>query len=252
VGRHERVAELADLEGARRLLPDGEPLVVADLGSGPGRTVRALLAYDPDVLYALDQVSDLDDDLLTDARVSSRITDLNAPFLPLEPVSVDRVVSLNVAEHLIDPVDHLVACHRVLKPGGLLVLAHSDWDTALFTSTDDGLTRELVDRFVAVLPRWAERSDGFMGRKLLALTDAAADRGTPFELLSVDSWADPHRRFDDGSLAWKVAMGMLAAAREDPRLAARAAGWVEGLRALARAGQFLFTVTDVAVVLRRP
>lgn len=32
----------------------------------------------------------------------------------------------------------------------------------------------------------------------------------------------------------------------------RPGGWVEGLQRLAAAGQFLFTVTDVAVVLRRP
>ncbi len=65
------------------------------------------------------------------------------------------------------------------------------------------------------------------------------------------SWADPHRRFDEGSVAWKVATGILAAAGDDPDLAARAAGWVEGLRRAARNGTFLFAVTDVAVVLRK-
>ncbi|MFP5347928.1 MAG: methyltransferase domain-containing protein [Actinomycetes bacterium] len=252
MGRHERVAELADLAGARGLAGAGDPVVVADLGCGEGRTVRTLLAHSPDVVHAIDRVSALADDLLTDARVRSRIADLDEPDLPVEPSSLHRVVSLNVAEHLLDPVGHLVACHRALRPGGLVVLAHSDWDTALFTSTDDGLTRALVDRFVDVVPTWAERTDGFMGRKLLALANAATLRGAPFELVSVDSWADPHRRFDDGSVAWKVAMGMLAAARDLPDLAARAAGWVEGLRSLADAGQFLFTVTDVAVVLRKP
>ncbi|GAB2690807.1 hypothetical protein GCM10027194_26570 [Thalassiella azotivora] len=244
------MAALADLPGASAAL-EGEELVVADLGCGQGRTVRALLAHGPDVVHAIDHVSDLDDDLLTDARVRSRIADLDDPRLPLEPGTVHRAVSLNVAEHLTDPVAHLLACYEALAPGGLLVLAHSDWDTALFTSTDDALTRELVDRFVAVVPRWAERADGFMGRKLLALADASTARGAPFELVTVDSWADPHRRFDDGSVAWKVAMGMLAAAKEDPDLAGRAAGWVEGLRRLADAGQFLFAVTDVALVLRR-
>jgi SAM-dependent methyltransferase len=245
VGRHEQVAALTRL--------DVDGLVVADLGCGEGRTVRALLERDPApaVVHALDQVSALDDDLLHDARVRSRIADLDER-LPFEDASLDRAISLNVVEHLADPVGHLVECHRVLRPGGVLVLAHSDWDTALFTSTDDALTRALVDRFVTVVPGWAERADAFMGRKLLALADAGVDRGAPFELLDVGSWADPHRRFDDGSVAWKVAMGMLAAARDEPELAARAAGWVEGLRRLADAGQFLFTVTDVAVVLRRP
>lgn len=245
MGRHAQVAALASI--------DRHGLSVADLGCGEGRLVRMLLEHDPSpaVVHAIDQVSALDDDLLSDMRVRSRIADLDEP-LPLEDACLDRVVSLNVSEHLADPVAHVVECHRVLRPGGLLVLAHSDWDTALFTSTDDSLTRELVDRFVQVVPRWAERADGFMGRKLLALADASAGRDADFELVAVDSWADPHRRFDDGSVAWKVAMGMLAAARDDRSLSGRAAGWVEGLRHLAEAGQFLFTVTDVAVVLRKP
>jgi SAM-dependent methyltransferase len=243
VGRHERVAALADL--------DADGLVVADLGCGAGRTVRALLGggggRTPALVHALDHGSHLDDDLLHDPRVRSVTTDLDAP-LPLEDASVDRAVSLNVVEHLADPLAHLAECHRVLRPGGRLVLAHSDWDTALFTSADDALTRTLVDRFVAEVPHFAERADGFMGRKLLTL---AVSAGADWELVEVDTWADTHRRFDDGSVAWKVAAGVLAATRSEPQLAARAAGWVESLRALADAGTFLFTVTDVAVVLRR-
>lgn len=242
MGRHERIVELARL--------DRPGLAVADLGCGSGRTVRALLAGDPEVVHAHDQVSDLDDDLLADPRVRSRIVDLDHD-LPLPAASVDRVVSLNVVEHLVDPVAHLGEVHRVLQPDGLVVLAHSDWDTALFTSTDDALTRELVDRFVAVVPTWADRADGFMGRKLLALCDASATRNA-YEIVDVQSWADPHRRFDEGSVAFKVAMGILAAAADDVDLAARAAGWLDGLRRLAEADQFLFTVTDVAVVLRKP
>jgi SAM-dependent methyltransferase len=157
------------------------------------------------------------------------------------------VISLNVAEHLADPPGHLLECHRVLRPGGRLVLAHSDWDTALFASDDDVLTRMLVDRFVSTVPTWAERADGFMGRKLLRLALNA-----PFELLTADTWADCHRRFDKGSVGWKVAMGVLAATKDDPELATKATGWVEGLAALAAEGHFLFAVTDVALVLRRP
>lgn len=239
MGRHERLAELAQVSS------DG--LVVADLGCGTGRTVRALLAgaHVPATVHAVDHASELDEDLLADPRVVSRLADLDEP-LPFESASLDRVVSMNVAESLARPDALLRECHRVLRPGGLAVVGHSDFDTALFTSDDDALTRLLVDRFVAVVPSWQARADGFMGRKLLGL---AAD--SPFMLEAVHSWADPHRRFDEGSLAWKIAMGMLAAAADDDELAARAAAWIERVRELADAGRFLFAVTDVVVVLRR-
>ncbi len=241
VGRHERIAELTAL--------DASGLQVADLATGPGRTVRALLAAAgerPIRIHAVDAASSLDDEVLHDARVRSVIADLDEP-LPFADAALDRVVSLNVAEHLAEPDAHLLECFRVLKPGGRLVLAHSDWDTALFASEDDALTRMLVDRFVSTVPRWADRADGFMGRRLLRLATSS-----PFELVSVDTWADCHRRFDQGSVSWKVAMGVLAATRDEPALAQQAADWVQGLGQLAADGHFLFAVTDVALVLRRP
>jgi SAM-dependent methyltransferase len=247
VGRSERVAELAAL-GAPDGATPGAVLQVADLATGRGRTARAMLAAvgAPVRIHAVDTASDLDDDLLHDERVRSVLADLDEP-LPFGDAVLDRVVSVNVAEHLADPRAHVADCFRVLRPGGLLVLAHSDWDTALFASDDDALTRTLVDRFVATVPRWAQRADGFMGRKLLGLADAA-----PFELVVVDTWADAHRRFDEDSVGWKVARGVLAATADDAELSRRAAEWVQGLRRLADEGRFLFAVTDVAVVLRVP
>jgi hypothetical protein len=86
-----------------------------------------------------------------------------------------------------------------------------------------------------------------MGRKLLGL---AID--SPLEIVGVETWADCHRRFDQTSVGWKVAMGVLAAASDDPSLSTRATAWVEGLARRAAQGRFLFTVTDVAIVLSRP
>ena len=244
MGRHDRIAELARLDP----LPDGRTLEVADLATGYGRTVRAMLAAatGPLRIHAVDTASGLDDDVLPDARVRSVIADLDEQ-LPFPDRALDRVISVNVAEHLVDARAHLVECYRVLRPGGLLVLAHSDWDTALFASDDDALTRLLVDRFVSTPPRFADRADGFMGRKLLGLTVAA-----PFEIVSMDTWADCHRRFDADSVGWKVARGVLAAAADDPELAVRARDWVQTLVRKAEEGTFLFTVTDVVLVLRRP
>src|SRR3954453_11877637 len=178
MGRHERLAALAEVGS------DG--LVVADLGCGTGRTVRALLAGEhvPATVHAVAHASQLGDDLLQDARVRSRVPDLDEP-LPFGSGSLDRVVSMNGAENLVRPDQLLGECHRVLRPGGLAVVGHTDFDTALFTSDDDALTRLLVDRFVRVVPWWQDSADGFMGRKLLQLA-----AGSPFELVEVRSWAD--------------------------------------------------------------
>src|SRR6478735_9716760 len=115
MGRHERLADLADVA------TDG--LVVADLGCGTGRTVRALLAgrHAPATVHAVDQSVDLDDDLLSDQRVVSRVADLDEP-LPFADDSLDRAVSMNVAESLRDPAAFLLECRRVLRPGGLAVV----------------------------------------------------------------------------------------------------------------------------------
>jgi SAM-dependent methyltransferase len=244
VGRHERIAELTDL-----VVPeDGRPLEIADLATGYGRTARAILAaaQGPVRIHAVDTGPIIDDDLLHDARVRPVLADLDDP-LPFPDARLDRITSVNVAEHLADPRAHVADCFRVLRPGGLLVLMHSDWDTTLVSSDDDALTRRLVDAFVATVPKWVERADGFMGRKLLGLATAA-----PFEIVTVETWADCHRRFDEDSVAWKVARGVLAAAAGDPELAPKAAAWVQTLRRYADEGRFLFAVTDVAVVLRRP
>lgn len=244
MGRYQEAVRLAEI--------DRSGLIVADLGCGTGRLVSALLRNDPAPakVQALDHASELDDELLTDPRVRSAITDLDEA-LPLPDASLDRVFSINTAEHLVDPVHHLVEIHRVLRPGGRAVIVHSDWDTMLFSATDDLLTRRLVDRFVAAMPTWIARADGFMGRRLLRLPRLAAARGALFGREEVQTWADAHRRFDDDSLGHKLAIGIAMAGAADDELAPAIAGWLDGLEEASRAGEFLFCVTDVALVLHK-
>jgi SAM-dependent methyltransferase len=49
------------------------------------------------------------------------VADLNEP-LPIEDGAADTVISLSVLEHLREPAMFLQETHRILKPGGVLVL----------------------------------------------------------------------------------------------------------------------------------
>ena len=76
-------------------------------------------------------------------------------------------------EVLPDP-DALVAeAIRVLRPGGRLVLAHSDFDTLIFASEDLELTRRLVRDYCDTQQPWMDAVDGTIGRRLADIAGRA-------------------------------------------------------------------------------
>jgi SAM-dependent methyltransferase len=54
---------------------------------------------------------------------SANVTIAPDGTLPLEDSSFDAVLSTQVLEHVADPATYLAECHRVLKPGGRLLLS---------------------------------------------------------------------------------------------------------------------------------
>ena len=134
--------------------------------------------------------------------------------------ALDRVVSMNVVEALADPAAFLRECHRVLRPGGLAVdRPHRLRHGAVHQH------RRRADPRAGRPVRRARAGLGRAGRRVHRAQAARAWRPTRRSpCVEVHSWADPHRRFDPGSLAWKIAQGMLAAAADDPDLLARGRG----------------------------
>ncbi len=94
-----------------------------------------------------------------------------------------------------------------------------------------------------------DASDGTIGRKLVAIA-----RQSPFELVDTIAWVTLDTALAEGGAAHTAVRGIAAAVRRDhnEELAARLDDWIEDLRVLATRGEFLFSVNDYAVLLRRP
>ncbi len=228
---------------------DRGPLV--DLGCGRGPTMAALrqrLGPSVELVGVEKQMPVLLEALEADRNVRAVAADLNAP-LPFEDASVEGAVCHNTLECLVNKGGFLREVTRVLVPGGHLLLSHTDFDTMVFNSSDIELTRRLVHANADTQERWMDASDGTIGRKLVAIA-----RHSPLELADTFAWVRVHTDFDEGSVAHTAVRGIAGALRRDDHgeLAARFDAWIDDLQALAQRGEFLFSVNDYAVLLRRP
>jgi SAM-dependent methyltransferase len=103
-----------------------------DIGCGTGEMLAELRDLGFGVVG-----SDLSDDALARARRIAPVLQSVAESLPYPDETVDCIASMDVVEHLDDDVVALREYHRVLRPGGTLLLtvpayqwlwsAHDDW-----------------------------------------------------------------------------------------------------------------------------
>ena len=156
--RHEVVYEA--------IVPRCAGAVVLEAGCGEG--------YGADLLAGVARtVLGLDYDAATAVHVARRyprvaVARTNLVALPVRDGSVDAVVSLQVIEHLWDQERFLRECHRVLRPGGALLVSTPNritFSPGRETPLNPFHTRELSGSELAVLVRDA----GFAGVELRGL-----------------------------------------------------------------------------------
>lgn len=92
---------------------------IADVGSGTG----IVLARLPMPAVAVGFEFDREALLLSRARGLTRLAQARATALPADSGCFDAVLALDVIEHLDDDAGALAEMHRVLRPGGALVLS---------------------------------------------------------------------------------------------------------------------------------
>ena len=237
-------------ERHRRLaaaLPEPALPRVADFGCGGGLTLAALRErFGPGL--ELIGVERREPELDPALAVTTVVADLNKP-LPFEDGSIGAAVCHNTLEALLSVDAFLGEVARVLAPGGHFLLGHNDLDTIVFSSSELDLTRRLVHAFADSQQEWMDAADGTIGRKLPAIAGR-----TPLEHVQTMAWVVLDTDLAAGEPADTAIRGITDAVRRDQHhdLASQLEAWVDDLRVRAARGEFLFSVNDYAVLLRKP
>jgi arsenite methyltransferase len=164
---------VAQREAVRAVLALEQGERVLDIGIGPG-LLAAEMAADVGPAGAVDGV-DPSENMLAIARrrdtapgsAEISLTSGDACTLPFPDARFDAAVATQVYEYVSDMPAALAEAHRVLRPGGRLLVLDTDWDSIVWHSSDR-------DRMTRVLAAWDEHLvDPHLPRRLAALLTAA-------------------------------------------------------------------------------
>ena len=144
---------------------------ILDIGCGYGHQLIQLgeLVEGDVKLVGLDKmdtcIAQANDATKKDERYTFMTGDL-AKQLPFEDHTFDLVFSKDVLECIVDKASLLKEIHRVLKPGGQIIMAHYDFDTQVFDGSNKALVRKIVQAYSDWEQAWMDDSDGWIGRRL--------------------------------------------------------------------------------------
>lgn len=218
---------------------------ILDVGCGPGFYVAELLER----VGAEGHVTGVDPSVpmlsLAGARVEGHenveLLEAPATALPFASGSFDAAVSVQVLEYVEDLPSALAELHRVLRPGGRLVVWDVDWETVSMYSADPRRMRR-------VLEAW----DRHLVHRSLPATLPAALRDAGFSDIALEGHTFATSEFTPeaygGSLVGVIA-NYLAGLSDFPEDVAKA--WVDEQVALGGRGEFYFACVQVCVSATR-
>lgn len=170
--------------------------------------------------------------------------------LPFPSASFHAVLSVELMECLVAPKQNrlLREIHRVLKPGGRVLMAHTDWDTQLWNARDQALERRLVHAFCDWTQGWMECSDGWMGRKLAGVLR----RSKLYKGIRVSTHVLTNDRYTPRTYGYQRSRDLLDLARKVRGVrSADVHRFLRDLRRLDRTGAYFYSVNRYVVAARR-
>jgi len=238
LARRKRALELVGIDKAHTFL---------DLGCGPG----FLLAEAAEIVGGSGEVHAVDssDNMLAmaQARAGKSVAgdivhfhSADAAQLPLPDAQFDAAAVIQVYEYVSDMPAALAELHRVLKPGGQVVIIDTDWDTLAFESLDPALTNKIFKVWEGHL------ADPSLPRSLCPLLETAG-----FEVSTVE----PLVQFAAGKPD-VFANALLKLVRDyvvgkEGLTEAQVDEWAKGMKELADKNAFFWSICQFMFVARR-
>jgi arsenite methyltransferase len=248
--RIEALYLIGDAERRRRLVraalgaAPGE--VVLDIGCGPGFYCAELL----EEVGPSGRVVGVDSSAAMLALAARRCAghdnvafhEGDAADLQVPDGTFDAALCVQVLEYVAEPERGLAEMHRVLRPGGRVLVWDIDWATLSMRSEDASLTRRILEAW-----------DEHLAHRSLPRTLAPLLRSVGFEDVRMEAHPFAATTSDpDGYGAALVPfIGTFVAGRRGIT-EQEASAWVAAQRALGERGEFFFTVTQFCFTALKP
>lgn len=227
---------------------------VLDLGCGHGHT----LMYIAERLSSGKVVgADIDEELLAVAekilskrnlidKVELIQTDISKA-LSFQKNSFDRIVSHNVLECIPDKVKFINNCYNLLKKDGILIISHSDFDTHIYNSSHNELTRRLIHNYSDTTQDWMETSDGMIGRKLNGIF-----KHTKFKKFTPLVYVMSNYKFHPLQYGYRIAQDIIKVAKESKRFTKKEIdSWVKDLETKDKNSEYFFSGNINLIVAKK-
>jgi ubiquinone/menaquinone biosynthesis C-methylase UbiE len=234
------------------LLGDCKNACILDYGCGKGDFIDLILGetQKPKEIWAVDSGQDMMTSIQN--NFASAINEgIVVPKLASSPIELhenkfDKIICHNVLECVEDKLGFINGFKPLLNQNAIFILSHHDFDSAIYNSIYETLSRNLVHHFSDKQQVWQKYSDGQMGRKIPGLMNHSVFR----ECARCETWRMVETKFEAGTYGFLMAdmvmeIGKATFSNADMHT------WYQDLIQKSRLGEYYFAI-DLVVSICTP